>query len=445
MTLVFGRPVHGRRTATTTVLALAAAMLSLGVAAPANAVGNTIELEGTVTGIGGAPVEDFVVYAYDASTGDVIMDSSNLAVYTTTDAAGHYEFDNLPTSSVKLNFWDGSAFTFTSTLPYTSRWLGGATSMARATTVAVTEDPATPVTAPTLSLSERYGAVTGSLTADGRPGSDPNLILFGTALNVDDDSTQSQIATEGSSYRMLVSPGTVRPALEAIDFGSDPANPTYFIRKWWQNTYSQADATPVRVVSGQTVSGINFSLTKTLAATRSPQILGFPTVGRALTAAPGTWSQMANTQFSYTWLRGATVVGNGPSYVPTVADLHSRLTLRVTADADKYGWYHNSGQATATSAVVRHPATERVGAKAKAGRKVAMAVKLVSAKQSPVRGNVIVLRGSKIIKTGLHLVRGKVAFTLRHQPKGRHTYTVRYQGNKVLAKVQRSFTVRVHK
>jgi hypothetical protein len=443
MKLVFIRPVTCRGGATGNVLALAAATLSLGVAAPASAA-NSIELEGTVTGIGGAPVEDTVVYAYDATTGNVIMDSSNNSVYTTTDAAGHYEFDNLPTSSVKLYFYDGAAFTFTSTLPYTSRWLGGATGMARATTIAVTEDPAAPVAAPNLSLSERYGAITGSLTADGRPASDPDLSLFGTALNVDDDSAQPQVATAGSAYRMLVSPGTVRPALEAIDWSTDPANPTYFIRKWWQNTYSQANATSVHVGSGQTVSGINFNLTKTLAATRSPQILGFPTVGRALTAAPGTWSQMANTQFSYTWLRGATVVGNGPSYVPTVADLHSRITLRVTADADKYVWYHNSGQATATSAVVRHPATERVGAKAKAGRKVAMAVKLVSAKQSPVRGKVVVLRGSKVIKTGLRLVKGKVSFTLRHQPKGRHLYTVRYQGNKVLSKVDRTVSIRVH-
>jgi hypothetical protein len=443
MKLVFKRPVTNRRAATGTVLALAAATLSLGVAGPASAA-NSIELEGTVTGIGGAPVEGLVVYAYDASTGNVVMDSNDLAVYTFTDAAGQYQFDNLPAGTVKLNFYDGGAFTFTSSLPYTSRWLGGATSVSRATAVAVTEDPATPVTAPTLSLSERYGAVTGSVTADGRPGSDPNLTLFGTALNVDDDSTQTQIVTAGSAYRMLVSPGTVRTALEAFDFGTDPANPAYFIRKWWQNTYSQAAATPIRVMSGQTVSGINFSLTKTLAATRSPKILGFPTVGRVLTAAPGTWSQMANTQFSYTWLRGATVVGNGPSYVPTVADLHSRLTLRVTANADKYGWYHNSGRATATSTVVRHPASVRVGAKAKSGRKGARAVKLLSAKQSPVRGKVIVLRGSKVIKRGLHLVRGKVSFTLRHQPKGRHTYTVRYQGNKVLSKVDRTVRVRVH-
>jgi hypothetical protein len=283
------------------------------------------------------------------------------------------------------------------------------------------------------------------MTADGRPASDPNLNTQFSAYNADDDWASGGSVTAGASYRMMVEPGAIRASAEAFDDQTDPANAVYFIRKWWENTYTQANATAISVGSGQTVTGIDFALTRSLAATRSPQILGFPTVGRALTAAPGTWSQMANTQFSYTWLRGATVVGTGPTYVPTRADLRSRLTLRVTAGADKYDWYHNTGQASVTSTIVKWGANERVARKAKAGRNVAVHVKLVSAHQKPVLGRVVVLRNGHVVKSHLKLVHGKVAFMLRHQPKGHQTYTVRYQGNHKLAKVQKTFTVRVHK
>lgn len=439
MTFESNRSASRRRAAAGTAVALAAATLSVGLAGPASAA-NTVELEGTVVGSAGQPVEGVRVQAVDAT------DANNAFYPTYTDAAGHYQLDNLPTGSVKLIFSDDTSVSFSSPLPYTTRWSGGASSYATATSVAVTQDPATPVTVPTMSLSQRYGAISGTLTADGRPASDPNLFLIGLDDNVDGDQSITQgLQTSGASYRMLVLPGSVRAAVEAYDTQSDPANPVYFIRKWWQNTYSEADATTINVASGQTVTGVDFALTRSLAATRAPQILGFPAVGRALTAAPGTWSQMANTQYTYTWLRGATVVGTGATYVPTQSDLGSRLTLRVTAGADKFAWYHNAGEATVTSAVVRYPAKARVGAKALSGRRVAVHLTLVSAKQSPVRGKVVILRNGHVIRTGLKLSHGKVALVLKHQPKGRKTYTVRYQGNKRLAKVQRSFTVRVHK
>jgi hypothetical protein len=438
------RSAIGRRAATGTVLALTAATFSLGVAGPAQAA-NTIELEGTVTGTGGVPLEGIRVQAFDATTAQPLLNvTASDWASAVTDAAGHYEFDDLGTASVKLRLYDETVLTMTSPLPYTPRWVAGPDNFSGAATVAVTEDPATAATAPTTSLTEHYGALTGTLTADGRPASDPNLGAYVSVMNADDDWAGGGFATSGTSYRTLAAPGQVRASAEASDWQTDPADPVYFIRKWWQNTYSQANATVISVHSGQTVTGIDFSLTKTLAATSAPQVVGYPTVGRPLSAAPGTWSQSSNTQYGYTWLRGTTVVGTGPSYVPTVADFGSRLTLRVTADADKYDWYHNSGQATVTSAVVRHPATPRVRAHARDGRKVALAIKMVAAKQSPVRGKVVVFRGAKRVHVAVRLVRGKAFIMLRHQPKGRHAYTVHYKGNKVLAQVDKTVTVRVH-
>jgi hypothetical protein len=55
MKLVFNRPATSRRAATGTVLALAAATLSLGVAGPASAA-NDVELQGHVSGVNGVPL-----------------------------------------------------------------------------------------------------------------------------------------------------------------------------------------------------------------------------------------------------------------------------------------------------------------------------------------------------------------------------------------------------
>lgn len=434
MKSVMSRSALGRRVAAAAVVGLAATSLSLGLATSASAA--TVDLEGTVTGVGGVAVEGYTVYAYNAGTGSFLES-------TTTDAAGKYQLSNLSTD-VKVYVEDNHSFTVSSPIPYAPRWLGGVGSFAKSPTVHVTADPGAPFVAPTVSLSEKFGVITGTATADGRPIGDANLSVSFTADDVDDEDMSWNFATDGSTYRMLVLPGTIRAGLEGFDTTTDPANPVYFVRKWWQDTYSQAKAKPIVVGSGQTVSGINFALTKTLAATESPQILGIPKIGGVLTAAPGTWSQMGTTQFTYAWLRGATVVGTGPSYVPTVADFGSRLSLQVTADADKYLRYHNSGQVTvSTSDVVRYGADARGTAKALAGHKVRFAVKIVSAKQSPVRGKVVVLRGSKVVHKAVKLVRGKAVILVKGQPKGKQTYTVLYKGSSLLSKATKNFTVRV--
>jgi hypothetical protein len=70
-------------------------------------------------------------------------------------------------------------------------------------------------------------------------------------------------------------------------------------------------------------------------------------------------------------------------------------------------------------------------------------VKIVSAKQSPVRGKVVVLRGTKVVHKAVKLVKGKAVIVVKAQPKGKHVYTVLYKGNSLLSKAMKDFTVRV--
>ena len=430
----------GRRAATGTVLALAAATLSLGAAGSANAA-QPIELQGTVTTTAGVGLADVDVVAFDATTGDYLND-------VTTDANGHYQFDDdSVVGSVKLEFYpDNSAsapVTLSSPLPYQTRWSGGSRYEAGATVTTTSVDPATaPVVNGSLPL---YAAITGNI----RVGADVHVANDGFGVWAQDsdesysywDNPFSPFETSFSdpatgNYRLIVNPTS---PLRVAGYGSDTS--TDYLTAYWQNADTLTGATPINIAAGQTVGGINFRLTSSLTARQAPSIAGYPTIGLPLTASPGTWSRNAGTEFSYAWLRNGTLVGTGATYVPTAADYHQKLTLVVTALNGEL-----TGQSTtATSDVVKYGATERVHRHATHGRRVLVHVKLLSAHQRPVKGKVVVMRGTHRVHKAVRLHHGKAVIVLRHQHKGHQTYTVHYKGNNVLAQVDKSVTVRVHK
>jgi hypothetical protein len=238
---------------------------------------------------------------------------------------------------------------------------------------------------------------------------------------------------------LVVEPGTYLIAGYGWDSPTLTTPEIAYVGKWWKDGDTPTEATPVTAVGGQTVSGIDLRLTNKLVARQAPQITGVAAVGRTLTAAPGTWSRNAGTEFSYTWMRGATVLGTGATYTPTAADFGQRLNVVVRAlNGD------NAGQAaSAQTDPIRYPADAKGKAKAMSGRKVGFSVKIVSAKQSPVKGKVVVMRGSKVVHKAVKLVKGKAVIVLKGQPKGKQTYTVVYKGNALLAKASKDFTVRV--
>ena len=81
-----------------------------------------------------------------------------------------------------------------------------------------------------------------------------------------------------------------------------------------------------------------------------PTIVGTPTVGQPLTAAPGSWSP-APTAFAYRWLsNGVAVAGEtGTTFTPRAVDARKRITVTVTASRDGYA---TSARTSVAGAVV---------------------------------------------------------------------------------------------
>ena len=411
------RSALGRRVAATAVLGLAATSLSLGFAGSANAV-TTVDVQGTVTGVAGAKLEGIHVEVYDGTTGDYIET-------THTDVDGHYEFTDLTASSVKLWF-DDEDFSYSDTTQYLARWNGGSRFQTGAPAVQIALDDGHMVD---MGLPVA-GFIAGSIAAaDGH-----ELNSWGTdVVDADSNWPDYDYATDGINFKIAIDSGTYRIG----GYGSDVDQS--FVESWWNAADTLFGATPVSVTAGQTVSGINIRLSNTLAVRHAPSITGFASVGRALTADPGTWSRNAGTEFSYTWMRGATVVGTGASYTPTVADFGQRLNVVVRAlNGD------NAGQASSAATDPVKWASDAKGKAKRAGsHKVRFAMKIKSAHQSPVKGKVVVLRGAKKVHKPVKLVKGKVVITVAGQPKGKQTYTVLFKGNGKVAKSSKTFTVKV--
>jgi hypothetical protein len=423
------KSVLARRVASGAAVTLVAAALSLGASGTAHAI-TTIDLEGTITAPNGVPLEGMRVFVEDAATQGDVLDTS-----VVTDAAGHYEFSSLDfDGNVLIGAYDSTPYTYLNDTQYLTRWYGGSKHVAGATPVALTTDGDTKIN---LALPAA-AVITGTVAAaDGHALT--NYFSF-DVIDSDWNWPSYDVARDGINYKIATEPGTYRIGA----YGSDSSTATTpyisYLEKWWTDSDTPFGATQVTVpVSG--VGGLNFRLTNQLTARQAPSISGFAAVGRPLTATPGTWTRNAGTEFSYTWMRGATVVGTGATYTPTAADFGQRLNVVVRALNGS-----NAGQAaSAQTDPVRWASDAKGRAKGLAGHKVRFAVKIVSAKQKPVHGKVVVLRGTKVVHKAVKLVKGKAVIIVKHQPKGKQVFTVLYKGNKLLAKAAKDFTVRVHK
>ena len=428
MKSVMSRLALGRRVAATAAVGLVATTLSLGIAGSAGAV-TTIDLEGTVTAVGGAPLQGMAVYVEDAAT-----NGDNVYTSTTTDAAGHYQFTTLDfDGNVKIRFQDDTGFSFTGDTQYLTRWYGGSKHQVGATPVALTTDGDTTINMAMIPAA----TITGSVAAvDGHALTD----YFGTDV-VDSDTNWPDYwrADSGINFKIAIEPGTYRIGAYGYDLSTATTPRITYLEKWWSDSDTLLAATPVTVTSSG-LSGINIRLTNALSVRQAPSISGLAAVGRVLTVSPGTWSRNAGTEFSYSWIRGGTtVVGTAATYTPTMADLGQRLNVVVRAlNGDNAGL-----AASAQTDPVRYASDAKGKAVALGAHKVRFSVKIVSAKQSPVKGKVVVKRGSKVVHKAVKLVKGKAVIVVTGQPKGKQMFTVLYKGNSVLAKSAKDFTVRV--
>lgn len=131
--------------------------------------------------------------------------------------------------------------------------------------------------------------------------------------------------------------------------------------EYWDDADDIDDADDVEVVEGRTREGVDASLVELLPMenTVRPSVQGSPTPGSTITASPGSWRQGA-TMFFYDWLADGKPIddAHGSAYVPTVADVGRRLSVRVYA----YAAGHRVGESTSTTVMVTPAAPTGVSA-----------------------------------------------------------------------------------
>ncbi len=175
----------------------------------------------------------------------------------------------------------------------------------------------------------------------------------------------------------------------------------------------------------------------TLRATVQPRVSGAASVGKRLTATPGTWSTPGAT-FTYQWLRSGTAVAGatGTTYAVTKADIGSTLTVRVTATAPGRATATATSAASAKVAKVTPRLTLTAPTRVKAGARAKLTIKVAATTitKRPV-GKVTITWGSGKKKQSKTLTlkashTGKVTYRLPTLRKGKYKITVRYTPTK---------------
>jgi hypothetical protein len=234
---------------------------------------------------------------------------------------------------------------------------------------------------------------------------------------------------------------SLRPGTYYVRFSSTDGGGSKFIRAYWHNSASLADATPVIVKSGASTTGISGVISDQLTAYVAPTISGSPVVGSTLTASPGSWSLNASTEYSYEWLAAGVHAGTGKTYKPLTADVGKTLTVKVTAVAlDK------SGDATskATTTVKRSSKVTATGSYSRSKKRLTLTVRVTVPGVSSPGGTVTVKEGTHTIKPRVALRSGKAIITISKPRTGRkHYYKLSYSGTSLIAAATGSVSYRV--
>jgi surface antigen len=159
-----------------------------------------------------------------------------------------------------------------------------------------------------------------------------------------------------------------------------------------------------------------------LTMSAEPALAGDPHVGRALAVTPGAVGP-AGVATSYRWLRDDVRIkgATGPSYVPTVADLGSRLSLRV-----RYAKPGYSSIVRTLALPARVQTYPRVRTASTSHRMVTVSLRADGVRV--VRGTVTLVdaRGHERTRQLRH---GTTTFASRWLRAGRASFTVVYQGS----------------
>jgi hypothetical protein len=295
--------VAGTAVVSTAATVLAAA-LTLGAPAHAAADGTGV-IRGTVleTGHVIAPGIDVSLYK---SSGEFV------AATVANSEAGAYAFSDLPAGSYTLWFENQNEAV--------SEWYDNQPDKPQATVITLGEGATFVANAYLTQVSENLVAPTISGTA-----------AVGSTLT----------ATRGTWYPTAL----VEFRYQWLRGGSPVEGATqqsYVVRE--ADSGFPISVQVIAVNQGATESATSLStaavtggtpVVSTIGNVAPPVISGSVIVGSVLSSTAGTWSP-ADASVGLEWLRGATVVGTGPTYTTTPADVGTSLQVRATAS--KSGW-----------------------------------------------------------------------------------------------------------
>jgi hypothetical protein len=379
----------------------------------------TVEVTGAVKDNLGAPVVGAQLTAYttptrssDRRVSETVFSNrqGNFAFTELEKVQGENQFKIVANANVQ---GDDNAFALFGS------WFGGGQDYDRAPAVTVT--PGTPVGAVDVVL-DRAGGLAGSVTGLAGMPLEPGVSALGSS-DGDYNFVSADFEADSTFESRSVRPGTYKIRFD--DFSGFHAS------EWWKDKAKVEDAVLVTVKSGQMVGGLNAVLGNQLAAVERPSMSAdYPWVGKAITAEPGVWNVQTNTDFSYEWLVGSTVVGKGETFTPTTANIGDRLTLRVTAENGRL-----IGSATsAASAKVGYQPKIKVKVK---GATASLKIKAPPVKAKKVKGSVVVKEIVKVKDDGTikykkiakgKIKKGKGTVSLSKLKKGKHKLVFFFTG-----------------
>ncbi|WP_300679032.1 carboxypeptidase-like regulatory domain-containing protein [Nocardioides sp.] len=183
---------------------------------------------------------------------------------------------------------------------------------------------------------KRYGYISTKITLPASTRAADSSVT-GTLTTLNGNRAGYTYGESGDTLTMRVAPGTY--LLQATGYRWNPFNQSNnydpnavtFIPQFWKTGFSADTATKIKVASGAKVSGLNFTLGRTLKATSAPAISGTAKAGAVLRGAVGAWNVADDVAFTYTWKRGTSVVSRAAMYKVATADVGKTLTLTIGA------------------------------------------------------------------------------------------------------------------
>jgi hypothetical protein len=238
-----------------------------------------------------------------------------------TGAGGEYTILALAAGEYTVGFTSA----LSRQLNYVTQYYSGASAPAEARLVRVTLKNTTPDIDAALAEA---GWITGTVTAAANGAGLEGVLVC--ALTVSGASLVTCEATEpGGTYTLHMLP--------AGEYKVSFRGPTRYLKQYYNDRYTLAEAQAVPVAAAVVTPAINAALELGPPAppknTAAPTISGTLTAGSALSCATGAWSGAPAPQFSYAWLRdGAAIPGAGTSgYLVQRIDEGHTIACQVTA------------------------------------------------------------------------------------------------------------------